>query len=83
MTPTHKAELVQKYQAFMRSMESAAAAENNFVELVGCDIFFKSPIHGSSINVTLSKCDDETASLLQTLFEEGEKNYPQFDIKIG
>lgn len=82
MTPTHKAELVQKYQAFMRSMESAAAAENNFVELVGCDIF-KSPIHGSSINVALSECDDETASLLRTLFEEGEKKYPQFDIKVG
>lgn len=77
-----KAEIVRRWQAYMDCMESAAAAENNLVELIDTDIFAKTPIHGMSINVNVGDCDAETASLLRGLFEEATAKYPQFDIKV-
>lgn len=77
-----KAEIVRRWQAYMGCMESAAAAENNLVELIDTDIFAKTPIHGMSINVNVGDCDAETASLLRTLFTEAINKYPQFDIKV-
>lgn len=78
-----KAEIVRRWQAYMDCMESAAAAENNLVELIDTDIFAKTPIHGMSINVNVGDCDAETASLLRGLFEEATAKYPQFGIKVG
>ena len=77
-----KAEIVRSWQSYMDCMESAAAAENNLVELVGADIFAKAPIHGMSINVNVGDCDAETASLLRTLFTEAINKYPEFDFEI-
>lgn len=77
-----KAEIVRAWQTYMDCMESAAAAENNLVDLVGADIFAKTPIHGMSINVNVGGCDAETASSLRTLFAEAINKYPEFDFKV-
>lgn len=77
-----KTKIVRRFHAYMNSMESAAAAENNLVELIGADILAKTPIHGMSINVNVGDCDAETAFLLRTLFTEAINKYPQFDIKV-